>query len=84
MPNAYVLFNVSSGSENQVLENLRGIDEVQEAFFCYGVYDLVVKIEVDSMENLKKLVSQNLRIITDVKSTITLIEVNEKKLVVNK
>jgi DNA-binding Lrp family transcriptional regulator len=84
MPNAYVLFNVGSGSEDTVLEELRGIAEVQEAFFSYGVYDLVAKIETDSMENLKELLSHRLRIIANVKSTITLIKVGERKIAVHK
>jgi DNA-binding Lrp family transcriptional regulator len=82
MLGAYVLFNVGSGSEDRVLEELRGIVEVQEAFFSYGVYDLVVRIRTDSMEKLKELVSHRLRIITDVKSTITLIQVEERKITV--
>jgi DNA-binding Lrp family transcriptional regulator len=80
MPSAYVLFNVGSGSEGQVLEELRSMTEVQAAFFSYGVYDLVVKIKTDSMEKLKELVSHRLRIITNVKSTITLIQVEERKI----
>jgi DNA-binding Lrp family transcriptional regulator len=82
MPSAYVLFNVSAGSENLVLEELRNIAEVQEAYFSYGVYDLVVKIKTDSMEQLKELVSHRLRAITDVKSTLTLIQVEERKVIV--
>ncbi len=82
MPGAYVLFNVSAGSENLVLEELGSIAEVQEAFFSYGVYDLVAKINTDSMEQLKELVSHRLRTITDVKSTLTLIQVEEKKIIV--
>jgi len=82
MPSAYVLFNVGSGSEDQILEELRGIAEVKEAFFSYGVYDLIVKISTDSMEELKELVSHRLRNITNVKSTVTLIKVEEKKIVV--
>jgi DNA-binding Lrp family transcriptional regulator len=82
MPSAYVLFNVGSGSEDQILEELRGIAGVKEAFFSYGVYDLIVKIRTDSMEELKELVSHRLRNITNVKSTVTLIKVEEKKIAV--
>jgi DNA-binding Lrp family transcriptional regulator len=82
MPCAYIFFSVGSGSEDRVLEELRGIAAVQEAFFSYGVYDLVVKVKTDSMEQLKELVSHRLRIIPDVKSTVTLIQVEEKKLIV--
>ena len=80
MPCAYVLFNVDSGSEDQVLGELRGVAEVQGAFFSYGVYDLVVKIKTDSMEKLKEIVSHRLRTITNVKSTLTLIQVEERKI----
>ena len=83
MPSAYVMFNISSGSEDLVLEKLRSIAEVQEAFFSYGVFDLVVKIKTDSMEQLKELISHRLRAITNVKSTLTLIQVEERKIIVN-
>jgi DNA-binding Lrp family transcriptional regulator len=83
MPSAYVMFNISSGSEDLVLEKLRSIAEVQEAFFSYGIFDLVVKIETDSMKQLKELISHRLRAITNVKSTLTLIQVEERKIIVN-
>jgi DNA-binding Lrp family transcriptional regulator len=83
MPCAYVLFNVSSGSEDRVLEKLRRISGVEETFFSYGIYDLVIKIKADSMEQLNDLLSHRLRVLDDVKSTITLIQAEEKKLVVN-
>jgi DNA-binding Lrp family transcriptional regulator len=82
MPSAYVLFNVDAGSEDLVLEKIRRIAEVQEAFFSYGVFDLVVKIKTDSMEQLKELISHRLRAITNVKSTLTLIQVEERKIIV--
>ena len=77
MPCAYVLFSVSSGSEGLVKEEIGSIPEVQEVFVSYGVYDLVVKIKTASMEQLKELVSHHLRKIPDVKSTLTLILVEE-------
>jgi DNA-binding Lrp family transcriptional regulator len=82
MPSAYVLLNVSAGSEDLILKKIRSIAEVQEAFFSYGVFDLVVKIKTDSMEQLKELISRRLRAITDVKSTLTLIHVEERKIIV--
>ena len=82
MPSAYVLLNVNAGSEDLVLKEIRHIAEVQEAFFSYGVFDLVVKIKTDSMEQLKELISHRLRVITNVKSTLTLIQVEERKIIV--
>jgi len=73
MPRAYVLFSVNSGSEETVTKEIRAISEVQEAYVSYGVYDLIVKIKTDSMEQLKELVSHRLRMIANVRSTLTLI-----------
>jgi DNA-binding Lrp family transcriptional regulator len=77
MPRAYVLLNAASGAEDQVLKDLQKIESVQEVFVSYGVYDLVAKVKTDSMEQLKELVSHRLRRISNVRSTLTLILVEE-------
>jgi len=77
MPRAYVLFNVSSGLEDEVGKDARSIEGVQEVHVSYGVYDLVVKVKADSMEKLKDLVTHRLRTINNVRSTLTLIIVEE-------
>lgn len=77
MPRAYVLINVSSGLEGQVLKNMKKIEGVEEVFVSYGVYDLVAKIKADSMEQLKELITHHLRRIENVRSTLTLILVEE-------
>jgi DNA-binding Lrp family transcriptional regulator len=77
MPRAYVLFNVGSGSEDQVLKDAQSIGGVQESYVSYGVYDLVMKIKTDTMEQLKELVSHRLRTINNVRSTLTLILAEE-------
>lgn len=73
MNHAYVLFNVESNSEDQVLKDVRAVAGVLEAYVVYGVYDLVARIEAASMTELKELVSQRLRMIDNVKTTLTLI-----------
>ena len=77
MPRAYVLFNVESGSEDNVLKQLRNINNVEEAYVSYGVYDLVVRIKADTMEALKDSVTHKIRTIKQVRSTLTLIMMEE-------
>ena len=79
MPNAYVMFSVKLGSEEEVLKEVRSISEIQEAYISHGVYDLVVKVITESTEQLKELVTHRLRMMADVKSTLTLILVEEQK-----
>jgi DNA-binding Lrp family transcriptional regulator len=77
MPRAFVLINVESGSEDEVLNELKRIDGVEEAYFSYGVYDLITKIKADTMESLKEMVTRQIRSLTKVRSTLTLIMMEE-------
>jgi DNA-binding Lrp family transcriptional regulator len=77
MPRAYVLFNVESGSEDAVLKQLKNLNNVEEAYVSYGVYDLVVRIKAGTMEELKNSVTHKIRTIKQVRSTLTLIMMEE-------
>jgi Lrp/AsnC family transcriptional regulator for asnA, asnC and gidA len=77
MPRAYVLLNVESGSEEPVLEQLQKIDIVEEAHISYGVYDLIVKIHSETMEEMKNAISHKIRNIKQVKTTLTLIIIED-------
>ena len=73
MRRAFVLINVQSGSEEKVLEKLHGLAGVDEAYYSYGVYDIIAKVRADSMEGLKEMVTRNIRGVSNVVSTLTLI-----------
>jgi DNA-binding Lrp family transcriptional regulator len=73
MPKAYVLINVESGFEDNVLQELKSILGVDEAYYSYGVYDIITKVKAETMEQLKDLVTKNIRALPKVRSTLTLI-----------
>jgi DNA-binding Lrp family transcriptional regulator len=77
MPRAFVLINVESGSEDEVLKELKRMEGVEEAYFSYGVYDLITRVKADTMENLKDMVSRKIRTLNKVRSTLTLIMMEE-------
>jgi DNA-binding Lrp family transcriptional regulator len=77
MPRAFVLINVESGSEDEVLKELKGIEGIEEAYFSYGVYDIITKIKADTMEKLKEMVTRRIRALSKVRSTLTLIMMEE-------
>ncbi len=77
MPRAFVLINVESGSEDEVLKELKAIEGVEEGYFSYGVYDLITKIRADTMDKLKELVTRRIRTLSKVRSTLTLIMMEE-------
>jgi DNA-binding Lrp family transcriptional regulator len=77
MPRAFVLINVESGSEDDVLQELKKIEGVVESYFSYGVYDIITKIKADTMDKLKEMVTRRIRTLSKVRSTLTLIMMEE-------
>ena len=76
---AYVLINTDSGSEKQVISIAKSSGLVIEAFVCFGLYGVLLKVEVDSIEKLKDLLVRKYRKINNVKSIIVLFIENQKK-----
>lgn len=79
MPVAFVLINSEIGSEGEVLNELRKVEGVEEAYSVYGVYDIVAKVKADSMEKLKDIVTWKIRRLNKVRSTLTMIVIEEMK-----
>jgi DNA-binding Lrp family transcriptional regulator len=75
MPLAMVLINAEIGSEDEVVTELRKISNVKESYVVYGVYDIVAKVEADSMDKLKEIVTWKIRRLDKVRSTLTMIVV---------
>jgi DNA-binding Lrp family transcriptional regulator len=73
MRQAYVLIISTVGSEEEVLEEVRGIPEVKEAHMVYGVYDIVARVEAETVQGLKDIVASNIRSIDKAHSTLNLV-----------
>jgi DNA-binding Lrp family transcriptional regulator len=69
----YVLINVELGFEEKVLKNIRDIVNVKESHRVYGVYDIIAKVEADSLDELKQSVTSKIRRLEGVRSTLTTI-----------
>jgi DNA-binding Lrp family transcriptional regulator len=65
------------GSMEETLKALSKIDNVKEAYMVYGVYDIVAKVEAESMTKLKELVTWKIRKLDKVRSTLSMIVMNE-------
>jgi DNA-binding Lrp family transcriptional regulator len=78
MPKAFVLINTEIGSETDVLKDLKKIEGVEEAFSVYGVYDIIAKVTADTMDKLKEIVTWRIRRLDKVRSTLTMIIIEEQ------
>ena len=74
---AFVLINAELGAENELVNQLKKIENVKYVYVLYGAYDLVVKIEAPSSEILKKTISNEIRQIKNVRSTLTMTVIDE-------
>lgn len=70
-----MLINAEIGSEDEVLKELRKLGNVKESYVVYGVYDVVAKVEAESMDKLKEIVTWKIRRLDKVRSTLTMIVV---------
>ena len=73
MPIAFVLINAELDSEKYIIEQLNKLECVTNVDSVYGVYDLVIKIEANTMDEVKNIISYNVRRINHVRSTLTMI-----------
>lgn len=73
MPTALVLMNTETGSEADVLRELKKIENIEEAVLVYGEYDIVLRIESSSMNELKQTVIWKIRKMDYVTETQTML-----------
>jgi len=69
---AYVVAIVKRGTEHRVAEEIRKMKEVTEVIVTYGLYDLVVRIEAESLGHLDRIVT-DIRLIEEIEQSTTLV-----------
>ena len=75
MPEAFVFITSEVGQEDQVIIDLKAIPEVKESYVVYGLYDVIARVEAESMQRLKDVVSLQIRQLDTVRSTLIMVVV---------
>ncbi len=73
MTKAFVFVNVDAGAEKEAVKQFRALPEVMQSHLVYGLYDVVVILETNSMGKLKEAIGTKMRTVEGVRSTITTI-----------
>jgi len=68
---AFVLINVEIGGEEEVMKNLKQIEEVKEAYLLFGVYDIIAKVEAEDRQRVEEIIIWKIRKFDKVRQTIT-------------
>jgi DNA-binding Lrp family transcriptional regulator len=78
MPTAYILINYEIGTEDKILNRLKNLSGVVEVSEVNGIYDIIVKITSDNLDNIKETITKHIRTIKTIRSTMTLIVTEDK------
>ncbi|MDP3780601.1 MAG: Lrp/AsnC ligand binding domain-containing protein [Thermoproteota archaeon] len=84
MPTAYVLLNSDLGSDESIIAEAKKIlaseKNIQfEIQGVYGVYDIVLKITTDTTDHLRSIITNKIRKINKVQSTLTMMVIEEQE-----
>ncbi len=84
MPTAYVLLNSDLGSDESIISEAKKIlgseKNIQfEIQGVYGVYDIVLKITTDTTDHLRSIITNKIRKINKVQSTLTMMVIEEQE-----
>ena len=76
MHKGFVLLNCDLGAEEDILEELKKISGVSQAYITFGAYDIVAEINTESRQDFDETVALKIRHLTRIVSTMTLNVVN--------
>ncbi|TLX82545.1 MAG: Lrp/AsnC family transcriptional regulator [Thaumarchaeota archaeon] len=85
MPTTYILLNSDLGSDVEIIQKIKEILDKEgkavhyEVQGVYGVYDIIVKITADNMDLLRNIITNKIRKIDKVYSTLTMMVIEEQE-----
>ena len=77
MAGSFVLLNCKKNQEKNVIANLQEVPEIKELQCVIGPYDILVKVEAPTIEELHEVITWKIRKLKNVRSTYTL-KINEE------
>ena len=72
MHKGFVLLNCDLGAEEFILDELKKIPNVSQAYVTFGAYDVIAEINADSQDDFDETVSLKIRRLARIVSTMPL------------
>ena len=84
MPISYVLINSNLGTDVEIIAKIKEIlanqnDVNLEIQGVYGVYDIIIKLSSDDSTKLRSIVTNDIRKIENVQSTLTMMVIQQQE-----
>ncbi len=75
MHKGFILLNCDLGAEEYIVDELKQMQDVGNAYLTFGAYDVIVEIQTGNPEEFAKVIAR-IRKLTRVVSTMTLNVIN--------
>ena len=84
MSTSYILINSDLGTDESIIAKIKEVladkkDIQYEIQGVYGVYDIVLKLSSDDIDTLRSTITNKIRKITTVQSTLTMMVIEEQE-----
>jgi DNA-binding Lrp family transcriptional regulator len=82
MTSAFLFINAELLFIEDVINKLKEVPEIADVYKVQGIYDIIARVNLDTEEILKELVSERIRRIDGITGTVTVIiakETEERK-----
>ena len=73
----FILLNCDLGAEEYIVEELKQMPKVKNAYLTYGAYDVITEVNTEEQKDFEKAVA-DIRKLSRVVSTMTLNVINSK------
>ena len=75
MNKGFILFNCDLGAEEYIVDELKQMSNVNNAYLTFGAYDVIAEVHTENQDEFEKAVS-SIRKLSRVVSTMTLNVIN--------
>ena len=84
MPTSYILINSDLGTDESIITKIKEILDSEkniqyEIQGVYGVFDIILKLSSDDIDTLRSTITNKIRKITSVQSTLTMMVIEEQE-----
>ena len=84
MSTSYILINSDLGTDESIIAKIKEVladkkDIQYEIQGVYGVYDIVLKLSSDDIDTLRSTITNQIRKIASVQSTLTMMVIEEQE-----
>jgi DNA-binding Lrp family transcriptional regulator len=73
MTSAFLFINAELLFTEDVINKLKEVSEIVDIYKVQGIYDIIARVNSDTEEKLKELVSERIRRIDKITGTVTVI-----------